>query len=395
MNRLTSISRMGTYVNGRPFTPDEKTPTGLPIVRIRQMLDPSCESDYFDGHVEPRNLVADGDLLFSWSATLAVTLWDRGPAALNQHLFNVHPAHGVDKRWLRWALVDSIPRFTGLMHGSAMTHITKEMLKQVALPVPPLDEQRRIADFLDAETVHLDTLTALRVRQLALLSEHWQSTVANAISGVSALPVALRRLGVGVTTGPFGTVFSADSYVRDGIPMINPSHISRGVIEPSPEHSVSPTTARRLLKHALQTDDLIVSRKGDIGRAARVSAQQDGWICGSDCIALRTSGSGLVPTYLDFLLRLTSTREQLLARSYATTMPSLNEGNLLDLVVPVPDTLTQVELAISFEESDAQTKALGSLMRIQIDTMAEHRQALITAAVNGQLDVTTPRGLDS
>ncbi len=168
MRRSVSLARLAQYVNGRPFKPDEFTPSGLPVVRIRQFLDPAAEPDHFDGPVEERHRLRDGDLVFCWSASLAVGTWHRGEAVLNQHLFNVRPAPAVDKRWLRWALQHSLDTFSGMMHGSAMTHITKEMLREVVVDVPSVDEQRRVADFLDDQVALLDRAIAAANRRRGL-----------------------------------------------------------------------------------------------------------------------------------------------------------------------------------------------------------------------------------
>src|SRR4051794_16339976 len=104
MTTVQPLSRLASFVNGRAFRPEEKTDSGLPVLRIRQLVDPDADFDFYDGPVDKRHQVNDGDLIFSWSATLAIRRWRRGPAVLNQHLFNVQPQPGVDKAWLHWAI---------------------------------------------------------------------------------------------------------------------------------------------------------------------------------------------------------------------------------------------------------------------------------------------------
>ena len=82
-----SLASLGTYLNGFAFKPQHWGENGLPIVRIRELLDPTVEPDRYEGPTAEPYLIEDGDLIFSWSATLAVVFWNRGPAYLNQHLF--------------------------------------------------------------------------------------------------------------------------------------------------------------------------------------------------------------------------------------------------------------------------------------------------------------------
>jgi type I restriction enzyme S subunit len=269
--------------------------------------------------------------------------------------------------------------------------LNRDRLGDAPVPLPPLAEQRRIADFLDAETTRIDHLLDARERHIGLVEERWEAVIYQELMRSEAPEVELRRLGVTVTTGPFGTVFNASQYQVGGVPMVNPIHIRDGGITPDAHHAVSPETAERLVRHQLHAGDLVVGRKGDLGRSALVQRSQDGWICGSDCIALHP-GNKTRPRFLDYVLRSQYIREQLLAKSLATTMPSLNEGNLLSLRIP----------ALALEQQDAVVERLSQAhawrvratrtMRKQMELLRERRQALITAAVTGQFDVSTASG---
>lgn len=146
--REASFSDLARYDNGRAFKPADWGSEGLPIVRIAQITNPDAETNRYLGEVEDRHRLTNGDLIFSWSATLAVMKWRRGPAVLNQHLFKVTPAAGIDQDWLQFRLDTSIPDLTEEAHGTTMKHIRKGTLSSQTTFVPPLDEQRRIAEVL-------------------------------------------------------------------------------------------------------------------------------------------------------------------------------------------------------------------------------------------------------
>lgn len=146
--RVEPFSALADYVNGRAFKPEDWGTAGLPIIRIAQITNPDAETNFYDGAVDPRNLIDDDDLIFSWSATLAVMRWRGGPAVLNQHLFKVTPAEGIDRDWLQFRLEASIPDLADEAHGTTMKHIRKGTLSSQSTIVPPLDEQRRIAEVL-------------------------------------------------------------------------------------------------------------------------------------------------------------------------------------------------------------------------------------------------------
>jgi type I restriction enzyme, S subunit len=184
------VAALGSFVNGYPFKPDDFTTDGLPVIRIRQLVDPAAPVDRYNGTVPERVRLRDGDVVFSWSGSLEVRLWDRGPAILNQHLYRVVPAPGIDRLWLRFALDSTTRLFAGLMHGSAMTHITQPMMKDVRIPVPDLMNQVQMARSLDATARKLDQTCQVLSAQIDLLREHQQTLILASVRGDLELSAA-------------------------------------------------------------------------------------------------------------------------------------------------------------------------------------------------------------
>jgi type I restriction enzyme S subunit len=144
--RLVPLSQLADYINGRAFKPSDFSPTGLPVIRIKQLTDPAADVDYFDGKVDPKHLIDDGDVVFSWSGSLNVVRWQRGPAVLNQHLFKVLPHPGTHRDWLAFALAAALKQLSSMTHGTTMKHITRKTLEVVSVERPDLALQARIAD---------------------------------------------------------------------------------------------------------------------------------------------------------------------------------------------------------------------------------------------------------
>lgn len=138
------------YINGRAFKPTEWSRKGLPIIRIQNLNDREKEFNCFDGEYDYKHYVENGDILISWSASLGVYVWDRGPAVLNQHIFKVLPNESlVDRRYYVYAVQTILNEMKSRVHGATMRHIVKGDFQSLRIPVPPLATQRRIADVLD------------------------------------------------------------------------------------------------------------------------------------------------------------------------------------------------------------------------------------------------------
>lgn len=132
------FSELASFVNGFAFKPSHWGMSGRPIVKIKELKEgvtsntPRCSA----GAVEEKYWIQPGDLLFSWSADLAVYRWFDEPGLLNQHLFNVLPSCGLPLAFLFHALDVAMPQFRNRAQGTTMRHIKRSALSEVCSVVP-------------------------------------------------------------------------------------------------------------------------------------------------------------------------------------------------------------------------------------------------------------------
>jgi type I restriction enzyme S subunit len=130
-------------------------------------------------------LITQGDILFSWSATLDAFIWHGEDAWLNQHIFKVDPSQGVWKKFLYYMLqhvVREILRGDNI-HGSTMQHINRGPFLSHYVALPPAPEQERIADRLDELLSDLDAGVAALERTRAKLKLYRASVLKAAVEG--------------------------------------------------------------------------------------------------------------------------------------------------------------------------------------------------------------------
>jgi type I restriction enzyme S subunit len=394
---VRSLWHLADFLNGRAFKPDDFTASGLPVIRIRQLVDPAAECDRFDGHVEEENLIDDGDLIFSWSASLAVRIWERGPAVLNQHLYKVVSDSDVNKRWLRWRLEALIVDFQGLMHGSAMTHLTTEMLRATRVDVPPLDQQRRIADFLDAETARIDRLAKAKTSQAARLAELWESSLAHGVDELIETYglVALGRLTDSIEQGWSPQCEDVVADANDWA-VLKTSAVSSGRFDPT-AHKRLPDALSPDLDHRVTDGDLVMTRGSGSPEHVGVAA------------VARTDGRRLLLSDLLYRVRLSEPwagefvalavqsrpirgLTRLLLRGQSGQTLKLRAEDIKSIEIPaVPHEAQLTNLKSLLSRRDAVDKAKAAI-DLSKDLLAERRQALITATVTGEFDVSTASG---
>ena len=135
-----SLLDIAVYTNGlacqkfRPINDNR-----LPVIKIKEMHDGiTSETEYVRGDIPEANKIYDGDVLFSWSASLKIMLWSYGLGGLNQHIFKVTSKNGYPRSFYFYQLTDYIGHFKKIAEArkTTMGHITQDHLQQSIIPLP-------------------------------------------------------------------------------------------------------------------------------------------------------------------------------------------------------------------------------------------------------------------
>ncbi len=166
------LGELCDLINGRAFKPSDWGKSGLPIVRIQNLNDPTKPFNYYDDDYKEKHFIDDGDILLSWSGTPGTSFgcfrWMRGPALLNQHIFKVIVNDDVvDGEFFIYAVNSKLDEMIRQAHGGVgLRHITKKKLEAIHLPIPPLDEQRRIVARIKECMERVEEIEGLRAEAL-------------------------------------------------------------------------------------------------------------------------------------------------------------------------------------------------------------------------------------
>lgn len=151
--RVGNLYDIADFVNGlacqkfRPVSGDKK----LPVVKIAEMHDGITSStEFVRDDISEKNIISDGDILFSWSATLETMIWTGGKAGLNQHIFKVIPKN-YTKYYVYMQLSAYIINFVKMAETrkTTMGHITTDHIKQSKIILPPKNIVLRYSDIVD------------------------------------------------------------------------------------------------------------------------------------------------------------------------------------------------------------------------------------------------------
>lgn len=383
-----------TLTNGYVFNSADWVDAGTPIIRIEN-LNGSRNFNHSGSMLPGRYRVKSGDLLFSWSGNPGTSfgpyLWSEpGDYYLNQHIFKMG-VFGCDPRWLYWSLKAAthwIEReLTSGMIG--MVHVTKEELSAVPIPVPPVELQRRIADFLDAEIVRIDCLDRRNQKLLGLLGERRKAVIDHEVDASSR---SLTKLFWKLSVLRDGT-HQPPPRVDVGVPLLTARNVSSGELRLTElDTHVSEDDARLLEKSLrLMSGDILLSVKGTVGACAVAPAGFPRAVLDRNVALLRP-----LPEYssewLACVLRSTGLQDQMRISITAAAQPGLPLGVIRELRVPDVPLNEQEERVDRISARCQEIDQVVDRVRRKGSLLSERRQALITAAVTGQFDVSTASG---
>jgi type I restriction enzyme S subunit len=159
----------------------------------------------------------------------------------------------------------------------------------------------------------------------------------------------LGDIAIDVSTGPFGTMLHKSDYVQNQIPLVNPMNIVNEKIVPSHKMTVDQTTIKRLKNYVLNAGDIVISRRGEMGRCAAVTENEKGWLCGTGSFFIRLYPS-INREYFVKVIGSTYSKNYLLGSSVGSTMNNLNHKILNSLLIPVPPIAVQQGIVSKLKE---------------------------------------------
>ncbi|WPB89912.1 restriction endonuclease subunit S [Streptomyces malaysiensis] len=316
----------------------------------------------------------------------------------------------LDPRFLLHALRAMAPDLKRIAAGSTHKTIYMPDVEQLRVPLPSLEVQRRISDFLDTETARIDQVRELRKQQMNMVDEGAISRAYAAVRGESVdgprkdsklswlgtVPASWRVAAVShhfeVELGKMLNEERAKgqhlrSYLR--VANVQWDHVD---VEELTQMNFPPDERRRYRLHA---GDVLVCEGGSWpGRAAVWDGRVPEMYYQKALHRIRPRGTDL-PRWLYYCLLVAERLRVFAVQGNASTMTHLTREQLRPQRFPFPEPATQRKLVEKLDAAAQTDREVKDLLQHQLDVLAERRQALITAAVTGRLDVTTARGVEA
>ncbi|MFG1864802.1 restriction endonuclease subunit S [Microbispora bryophytorum] len=297
--------------------------------------------------------------------------------------------------------------------GSTMDNLNTGIILRMPIPLPAMEEQRRIADFLDGQIARIDSLISVRLRQCRSIEERISAEVSEVlVPGIlgtpgrsnawpwlpdlpSGLPIVrlgyLSRLQSGITVHE-GRELDGDIVTR---PYLRVANVQAGQVDLSEVNEIRlPRAMAR--RSTLRPGDVLMTEGGDLdklGRGTVWRGEIPGCLHQNHVFAIRPDRDKLDGEYLSLVTQSMHGRWYFESTGSKTTnLASTNSSKIMGFPIPLRELDEQRRIVRSLNASrETMNRVLRTIDR-QLMQLAERRQALITAAVTGQIDVTTARG---
>ena len=302
-----------------------------------------------------------------------------------------------DYDWLYYFFLSPIglEELLSITTGTAVLKFNKTDLKTIALPVPPLHKQRRIVDRIKSLFAKLDeakekvqaVVDGFELRKSAILHKAFTGELVG-ISDSRTIP--LEAIVKTIKIGPFGSALHKEDYITGGVPVINPKHIIDQQIVSDKKVTITEEKASELMAYRLRTGDIIVGRRGEMGRSALVTEKENGWLCGTGSLIIRLQ-DGYSGAFYSQIIAGHSSVQYLEENCVGSTMKNLNEKIIKSL--PVPNYTKEQQKAIvdtlnHLLRKEQHAKEAAEAVLAQIDTM---KKAILARAFRGELGTNDPK----
>lgn len=273
--------------------------------------------------------------------------------------------------------------------GGSLMRAQPKYVQTYPIPLPPLSEQQRIVERIEELFAKLDeakerlqeVADSFAVRKAAILHKAFTGELIG--KQVTEL-VSLENLVDLIKIGPFGSSLHESDYIENGIPLVNPKHIVQQRIVPQSKISISDEKAEELSSYKLKENDIVLGRRGEMGRCAPISNREENWICGTGSMIIRLKkeydaklyslilGSQAIVTYLE-------------NSAVGSTLKNLNEKIVRKIPVPQFSSEEQHEIVRLIDDLLARERSAQQATEQALASIDLMKKSILARAFRGEL----------
>ena len=274
-----------------------------------------------------RSQLKNGDILFSIAGAIgrvAIVTEEMLPANINQALAIIRISdEQVYLPYIKLILTSPIviEQFERKKQGVAQLNLSLKDINEISIPLPSKDKQIELAELFDKVV----GVISKRNKELSALDDLIKARFVEMFGDPVSNPYGYDKVALSdladIKIGPFGSLLHKEDYIDGGHPLLNPSHIVDGKVSPDDKLTISDEKYEELSAYQLKAGDVVMGRRGEMGRCAVVP--EDGFLCGTGSMLIRTKGE-VTADYIQKIISFPSFKKTIEDMAVGQTMPNLN-----------------------------------------------------------------------
>lgn len=432
------LGDIATIQNGFPFKSSQFTKgEGMPLIRIRDVGADSSDTNYV-GDYDPAFIVKAGDLLIGMDGDFNCARW-RGPdGLLNQRVCRVILKSDIyHPKLLDYALPGYLKAINDMTSSVTVKHLSSKSIAEIPLPLPPLDQQKRIVAEIEKQFSRLDEAVANLKRVKANLKRYKAAVLKAAVegrlveteaerarregrsyetgaqllqriletrrsqwfipgrgqgkgkykepaapdtSGLPALPEGwawanFESAADRVTVGHVGSM--KDEYVEEGVPFLRSQNVRANRYDPEGLKFVSEEFHRQLAKSSLKPGDIVVVRSGSVGVTCVIPDHLSEANC-SDLVIIKTPRAVLPDFGAYYMNSVVETR--VAAGKVGIALTHFNTQSVAELPLPIPPMAEQHRIVAEVDRRLSLLRETETQVDANLQRAGRLRQSILQRA---------------
>ena len=408
---VSKLKYLGRYVNGYPFKPDDWGDKGKPIIRIQDLTGSNDSPNYYDGDIDAKYHIKNGDILVSWAATLDAFIWNKGDGLLNQHIFKAIPQEEkITSYFFFWMIKEAMQNMNNdNKHGIFMQHVTLDVFNNFSVPLPPLSEQKRIATYLfqkisEADIMLDDTLSSItgykKLKQAVITQAVTKGVRGeremkdSGVEWIGEIPKEWRKTQLRHCATIKSGITLGKSYSKDTVlierPYLRVANVQGGYVDLNDLATIE-VTPDEDLKYRLHSGDVLMTEGGDRDKLGRGCVWHDEitpCLHQNHVFAVQTNETVLLPEFLEYLTASDVGRSYFDVTAIKTTnLACTSSSKVLAFTIPLPPIEEQIEIVSFIKERSLELNKLIMKKELLVQELESYKKSLIYEVVTGKREV--------
>lgn len=341
-------------------------------------------------------------ILYSIYASLGKIAYSDLPVTTNQAILAIQPKKEIFYKFLFYILHSTTKNIIMLSSTTTQNNISLLIVQNLKIPLPPLEEQKAIADFLDSKCKQIEIFVDKKQRLIALLNEKKQALINECVtkgldknvnfkdSGIEhlgAIPThweILKLKYVALTN--IGLVYTPDDIVENsdkGYPLLRANNIQNGKIDYQDLIYIKSEQIEK--KQIASIGDLLMCvRNGSENLLGKTAKIQDGYFSFGAFTAIIKSQFN---DYFYWIFQTNMLRKSIASFSVSNGIGQISQEDIKNFIIPFPPLQEQKQITQFLDSEISKIDSIIEKIKKQIELIKEYKSVLINQAVCGRINL--------